>query len=67
MKCINHKALDGLQRSHPPRGGWIEMEIESVEELEHESHPPRGGWIEILYHPEDGPGNRVPPPTGWVD
>ena len=40
-------AMKNLE-SHPPRGGWIEIERRVGYQALEKSHPPRGGWIEIL-------------------
>ena len=55
-------------RSHPARGGWIEIQVSSVGSYSISSHPARGGWIEIkavgirdarhLSHPARG---------GWIE
>ena len=40
--------LLGIDKSHPARGGWIEMLITGwAYVLSRSSHPARGGWIEI--------------------
>ena len=56
-----------IAKSHPARGGWIEIQISSTLPLRMSSHPARGGWIEIVATPEKIALISVPPRKGWVD
>ena len=38
---------EGVEMSHPTRGGWIEIEHQQHCIDAMKSHPTRGGWIEI--------------------
>ena len=51
MKCGVAKSSVEQNRSHPTRGGWIEIVTFAGSSCISESHPTRGGWIEILKFP----------------
>ena len=55
-------------KSHPSRGGWIEIRcVRRAVNRWSPSHPSRGGWIEILGVKNEEGEWVVPPLTGWVD
>ena len=65
---LSYKSYHYLwDRSHPARGGWIEMELPSLTSAIFSSHPARGGWIEIRRRSSHQAGDQVLPPTGPVD
>ena len=67
MKYLIAGGLLIAQRSHPARGGWIEMGMSGYCGASPASHPARGGWIEMdAIRPKNGT-LCVPPRTGWVD
>ena len=56
------------RRSHPSRGGWIEIGLPlTALTVVRVSHPSRGGWIEIILFAVIILSASVPPLTGWVD
>ena len=68
MKYVRTRARTLRAASHPARGGWIEMKIDTVARSQaSRSHPARGGWIEIQMGSACDAGSPVPPRTGWVD
>ena len=54
-------------KSHPTRGGWIEIAKDRRTLKEFGSHPTRGGWIEISLEGSASLSFFVPPHKGWVD
>ena len=56
-----------LRRSHPSRGGWIEIDVFAGWLPPAGSHPSRGGWIEMVSVISITSFQGVPPLTGWVD
>ena len=68
------KSVDGDHpvlgvRSHPSRGGWIEISVMSPYPPVIESHPSRGGWIEIVICFSVRAGMRWSHPSrgGWIE
>ena len=61
----NHQSRNG--RSHPARGGWIEIPPVYHFRGVTKSHPARGGWIEMHMMFRVFARLVVPPRKGWVD
>ena len=68
LKFSQKKPSPMSAKSHPMRGGWIEIfKIFLPLPIAPESHPMRGGWIEIPGTTAAIRDFTVPPHAGWVD
>ena len=69
LKCSPSLPCSIAGRSHPSRGGWIEMRYSVPDCAAPASHPSRGGWIEINYAPVKAGRWRLSHPSrgGWIE
>ena len=67
MKSEDEAHMSLYAKSHPARGGWIEIKAQRRTDERPGSHPARGGWIEIAQRSKSTATLFVPPREGWVD
>ena len=68
MKFMSLGSRIRLVRSHPTRGGWIEICLVLSHRMALMSHPTRGGWIEIVCGAQDKEGlGSHPTRGGWIE